>query len=76
MTLFDTLQASLQLRDGGLESSHADAIVFLLADDLAPRLATKDDVDKLRAAIEELRVTVDELRVARRGASPRARSSA
>ena len=76
MTLFDTLQASLQLRERGLEASHADAIVFLPADDLAPRLATKDDVDKLRAAIEELRVAVDELRLATGGASLRSRSSA
>ncbi len=76
MTPFDTLQASLQLRDGGLEASHADAIVVRPADDLAHRLATKDDVDRLRAATEELRVAVDELRLATRGASPRARSSA
>ncbi len=71
MTLLDTLQASLQLRDGGIEASHADAIVRLLADEFAPRLATKDEVDRLRAAVEELRAAADELRLAINGASSR-----
>ena len=52
--MFDTLRASQRLRDeGGFDERQAQAIVGAFADDMAPRLATKEDLDRLGERFEE-----------------------
>ena len=54
MAMFDTLRASQRLREeGGFNERQAHAIAGVLADDLAPRFATKDDLDRLEQRLEE-----------------------
>ena len=52
--MFDTLRASQRLRDeGGFNERQAEAIVGAFADDMAPRVATKEDLDRLEERFEE-----------------------
>ena len=50
MAMFDTLSASRRLREVGFEQEQADAVVGLLAEDLSGNIATKSDIELLRAA--------------------------
>lgn len=50
MAMFDTLSASRRLREVGFEEKQADAVVGLLAEDVSGNIATKSDIEMLRAA--------------------------
>lgn len=49
MAMFDTLSASRRLREVGFEEEQADAVVGLLAEDVSGNIATKSDIESLRA---------------------------
>ncbi len=49
MAMFDTLSASRRLREVGFEDEQADAVVGLLAGDVSESVATKSDIELLRA---------------------------
>ena len=49
MAIFDTLRASQRLREVGFEEEQADAVVDLLAGDVSESVATKSDIELLRA---------------------------
>ena len=49
MAIFDTLRASRRLREVGFEEEQADAVVDLLAGDVSESVATKSDIELLRA---------------------------
>ena len=53
MVLFDTLKASLRLREAGFDEEKAGAIVSTFAEDIDDRIATKDDLRELRDRLEE-----------------------
>lgn len=52
VALFDTLKASLRLREAGFDEEKAGAIVAAFAEDMGGRLATRDDIDRLEEKIE------------------------
>ena len=52
MAMFDTLSASRRLREVGFEEKQADAVVGLLAEDVSGNIATKSDIELLKAATE------------------------
>ena len=55
MAMFDTLRASQRLREeGGFNERQAHAIAGVLADDMGPRLATRDDIRRLEERMERL----------------------
>ena len=52
--MFDTLKASQRLRDeGGFNEPQAQAIAGVLAAEFAPRLAMKEDLDRLEERLDE-----------------------
>lgn len=54
MAMFDTLRASQRLRDeGGFDERQSQAIAGVLGEDLAPLLATKEDLARLEERIDE-----------------------
>ena len=54
MAMFDTLKASQRLRDeGGFNEPQAQAIAGVLAEEFAPRLAMKEDLDRLEERLDE-----------------------
>ena len=53
--MIDTLRASRRLREAGFEEAQADALVSVLADDLSETVATKSDIELLRADMRELK---------------------
>ncbi|MCY3655068.1 MAG: hypothetical protein OXH97_10095 [Chloroflexota bacterium] len=54
MAMFDTLRASQRLRDeGGFDERQSQAIAGVLGEDLAPRVATRDDLERLMARLDE-----------------------
>ena len=55
MAMFDTLRASRRLQEAGFEETQADALVSVLADDLSETVATKSDIELLRADVRELK---------------------
>ena len=55
MAMFDTLRASRRLQEAGFEETQADALVSVLADDLSETVATKSDIELLRADMRELK---------------------
>ena len=58
MAMIDTLRASRRLQEAGFEEAQADALVGVLADDLADSIVTKSDValleERLNARIDAL----------------------
>ena len=59
--MFDTLRASQRLRDeGGFNEPQAQAIAGVLAEELAPRLAMKEDLEHLEERLDERLVRLDE----------------
>ena len=56
--MIDTLRASRRLQEAGFEEAQADALVGVLADDLADSVATKSDIalleERLNARINAL----------------------
>ncbi len=53
MAMFDTLRASQRLRDeGGFNERQAQAIAGAFAEDMALRLATKEDLDHLEERLK------------------------
>ena len=56
--MIDTLRASRRLQEAGFEEAQADALVGVLADDLADSVATKSDIalleERLNARIDAL----------------------
>ena len=52
MAMLDTLRASQQLQQAGIEAGHADALVTTFSEGFAERLATRDE---LHAEIEDVR---------------------
>ena len=54
MAMFDTLRASQRLRDeGGFNEPQAQAIAGVLAEEFAPRLAMKEDLDRLEERLDK-----------------------
>ena len=53
--MIDTLRASRRLQEAGFEEAQADALVSVLADDLSETVATKSDIELLRADMRELK---------------------
>ena len=52
--MFDTLRASQRLRDeGGFNEPQAQAIAGVLAEEFAPRLAMKEDLDRLEERFDK-----------------------
>ena len=52
--MFDTLRASQRLRDeGGFNEPQAQAIAGVLAEELAPRLAMKEDLDRVEERFDK-----------------------
>ncbi len=65
---FDTLKAATRLREeGGFSEKQATELVATFADGFVENLATKDDVEHLRADVEHLRGDVEKLEVSLRG---------
>ena len=60
MVLFDTLKASLRLREAGFDEEKAGAIVSAFAEDIGERLATKVDLQQLEARIAEQFARIEE----------------
>ncbi len=60
MVLFDTLKASLRLREAGFDEEKAGAIVSAFAEDIGERLATKVDLQRLEARIAEQFARIEE----------------
>ena len=59
--MFDTLRASQRLRDeGGFNEPQAQAIASVLAEEFAPRLAMKEDLDRLEERLDERLERLDE----------------
>ena len=59
--MFDTLRASQRLRDeGGFNERQAQAIAGAFAEDMALRLATKEDLDHLEERLDERLEHLDE----------------
>ena len=58
VAMIDTLRASRRLQEAGFEEAQADALVGVLADDLADSVATKSDItlleERLNARINAL----------------------
>ncbi len=58
MAMIDTLRASRRLQEAGFEEAQADALVGVLADDLADSVVTKSDValleERLNARIDAI----------------------
>ena len=58
VAMIDTLRASRRLQEAGFEEAQADALVGVLADDLADSVATKSDIalleERLNARIDAL----------------------
>ena len=64
---FDTLKAATRLREeGGFSEKQATELVATFADGFVENLATKDDVEHLRADVEHLRGDVEKLEVSLR----------
>ncbi len=56
---FDTLKAATRLREeGGFSEKQATELVATFADGFVENLATKDDVEHLRADVEKLEVSL------------------
>ena len=57
---FDTLKASRRLQQAGFDEAKADALVSTFAGDIATSLATKADLQEVRAEIRsvEQRLTI------------------
>ena len=65
---FDTLKAATRLREeGGFSEKQATELVATFADGFVENLATKDDVEHLRADVEHLCGDVEKLEVSLRG---------
>ena len=60
MVLFDTLKASLRLRDAGFDEEKAGAIVSAFAEDIGERLATKVNLQQLEARLAEQFARIEE----------------
>ena len=60
MAMFDTLRASRRLQEVGFEEAQADALVGIFADDVSENVATKSDIELLKADLRavELRMTI------------------
>ena len=64
MAMLDTLRASQQLQDAGIEAGHADALVSTFSEGFGERLATRDELHqteaRLLAEIEGVRAEIRE----------------
>ena len=52
--MIDTLRASRRLRETGFEEAQADALVGVLADDVSDNVATKSDIELLKAELRAI----------------------
>lgn len=60
--VIDTLRFSDKLQEGGFTSKQADVLASAFGDELAERLATKDDVKVLKGEIDVLKGEIDVLK--------------
>jgi vacuolar-type H+-ATPase subunit I/STV1 len=51
MAMLDTLRASQQLQDAGIEAGHADALVTTFSEGFAERLASRDELHQAEARL-------------------------
>ncbi len=62
MAMLDTLRASQQLQEAGIEAGHADALVATFSQSFGERLATRDELHAEIAAVRaELKQTEERL---------------
>ena len=52
--MFDTLKASLRLREAGFDEEKAGAIVSAFAEDIGERLATREDIGRVEDQLVHL----------------------
>jgi len=68
VVLFDTLKASIRLREAGFDEEQAGAIVSAFAEDIGERLATREDIGRIEDRLIQLdeRVETTEERLEQR----------
>ena len=63
MAMLDTLRASQQLQEAGIEAGHADALVATFSQSFGERLATRDELQAgLAATRDELHAEIAAVR--------------